>query len=151
MNEKELKEILEFHLAWIKGEDGGKRANLQGANLWGADLQGAFIGWKKAMTDEDEHVIVKLLIPDDAKRSSSTTRKCRCDKAKVEEIYDYEFQGDKLALKSTMDIIAHSNYDKDFVYKKGEAVSVTDFCKDRWRERAPGIHFFITPEEATRY
>ena len=68
-------------------------ADLRGANLCGADLCGAinfpnipmacpsdgsFIGWKKA-----HDMIVKLQIPEDAKRSSATGRKCRCDKAVV--------------------------------------------------------------------
>ena len=39
---------------------------------------GAFVGWKKV-----NNVLIKLEIPADAKRSSATTNKCRCDKAKV--------------------------------------------------------------------
>ena len=38
---------------------------------------GAFIGWKKAILGCGEAVLVKLLIPEDAKRSSATGRKCR--------------------------------------------------------------------------
>nr|DAW57645.1 MAG TPA: pentapeptide repeat protein [Caudoviricetes sp.] len=61
-------------------------ANLRGANLRGAAVnypiscpeEGQFIGFKKAMNR-----IVKLEILSDAKRSSATSRKCRCDKAKV--------------------------------------------------------------------
>ena len=46
MNAKLLTEILELHGKWLKSIDGGKRAdlsgaNLSGANLFGADLSGA--------------------------------------------------------------------------------------------------------------
>ena len=75
-------------------------ANLRGADLSGANLRGAeevpyipmvcpeegdFIGWKKAGDK-----IVKLHIPQDALRSSATTRKCRCNKAEVVEIYNID-------------------------------------------------------------
>ena len=45
----------------------------------------------------------------------------------------------------------NSNYDKTFIYRVGEVVTVDDFDDDRWNECAPGIHFFITREEAVRY
>ena len=41
MKQEELNSILELHRKWLYGEDGGKRANLCGANLRGADLRGA--------------------------------------------------------------------------------------------------------------
>ena len=76
-------------------------ADLRNVNLWNANLQhanleniktnmytigynlacpeeGSFIGYKKA-----NRCIIKLLILEDSKRSSATTSKCRCDKAKV--------------------------------------------------------------------
>ena len=37
----DLKQILELHKKWLNDEDGGKRANLRGANLHSADLRGA--------------------------------------------------------------------------------------------------------------
>ena len=36
-----ISEILRKHKLWLKGEDGGERADLSGANLSGADLSGA--------------------------------------------------------------------------------------------------------------
>ena len=36
-----IQEVLKLHEAWLNNEDGGVRANLQGANLQGANLQGA--------------------------------------------------------------------------------------------------------------
>ena len=41
MDAKKLKDILYKHLKWLRGEDGGERANLSGADLFGADLFGA--------------------------------------------------------------------------------------------------------------
>lgn len=46
MEQKELDEILQLHKMWLNDEEGGKCANLWGAdlriaNLWGADLWGA--------------------------------------------------------------------------------------------------------------
>lgn len=127
-------------------------ANLSGADLSGADLRGAnlchpiacpekgsFIGWKKA----NGH-IVELEILNNAKRSSATGRKCRCDKAKVVAIEEKD--GSESHITEVC-----SNYDKTFIYRVGEVVTVDDFDDDRWNECAPGIHFFITREEAVRY
>ena len=103
---------------------------------------GAFIGWKKALHC-GEAVLVKLLIPEDAKRSSATGRKCRCDKARVIEI---------LTMKGNIEVeFAVSEYDCAFVYKKGETVCEPNFCEDRFDECAEGIHFFIDRTEAENY
>ena len=128
-------------------------ANLSEANLSGADLsgvknmyhpmacpeKGSFTAFKKA-----NGYIVELFIPKSAKRSSSTSRKCRCDKAKVVSIT-------KLDGTASNAISILSNHDPKFVYTIGEYVSVDDFDNNRWNECAPGIHFFITREEAVRY
>lgn len=103
---------------------------------------GDFIGWKKARHCGEE-VLVKLLIPEDAKRSSATGRKCRCDKARVIEILSMK---DNKELESAV-----SDYDKNFIYKKGEVVCEPNFCEDRFTECAEGIHFFIDRIEAEKY
>ena len=105
--------------------------------------EGSFIGWKKAYGAHDEY-IVKLLIPEDARRSSSTCRKCRCNKAKVLAI---ETLGGKAASITSV----HSDYDSDFIYTVGETVEVPDFCEDRFQTCAPGIHFFVQRLEAVNY
>ena len=135
------------------------RANLSGAYLSGAYLSGAYLsgaenvpytpmacpdegeftGWKKCKSDR----IVKLKIPEDARRSSASRRKCRCDKAEVIEITSIDGKE-----KYTE---AVSGRDADFVYKVGEMVSVDDFCKNRWEECAAGIHFFMNRKEAVDY
>jgi hypothetical protein len=227
MKQDELNAILDKHTKWLRGEDGGNRAdlsdadlryadlryaNLSGANLCGADLRyadlryanlsganlsganlsdadlryadlryanlcyadlryanlcganlcdadlcganlrgaknlifpfacpekGSFIGWKKCRGD----LIVELEICADAKRSSATGRKCRCDKAKVISI---------TAPEGTPVDSAISQYTGAFAYRVGETVSVDNFDDNRWNECAPGIHFFITRQEAVDY
>lgn len=141
-------------------------ADLCYADLSDADLRGAYdvqlsiaktsilpdegdiIGWKKAWTDNETlltPVIVKLLIPADAQRSNATGRKCRASTARVLDLQDK--QGNSLPSDTT----AYSSYDADFTYKKGETIHVEDFDTNRWKECAPGIHFFITRIEAAEY
>ena len=126
-------------------------ANLYGADLRGTDLrdakgcylscptEGSFIGWKKASGH-----IVKLRIPEDARRSSATGHKCRCDKAYVMEIQNMD------GTKATEDTV-RSDHDKNFVYTVGATVEVPDFDDNRWSECAPGIHFFIDRRAAVEY
>lgn len=97
---------------------------------------GMFIGYKTA-----HGYIVELEIPEDAKRVSATTRKCRCNKAKVLRILNRD--------RTVADITeVRSDYDSSFVYKVGEIVSVDNFNEDRWDECSTGIHFFINFQEA---
>lgn len=105
-------------------------------------VTGSFIGWKCAIDKSNHYVLIKLEIPEDAKRTSGLdSKKCRCDKAKVLEIRN--FTGE---LKE-----AYSIYDYTFVYRIGEEVSVKDFCNDRRRVCAPGIHFFMERTYALDY
>ena len=129
------------------------KADLSKADLTGADLseakidwplvcpeKGSFIGYKKCRGG----LIVELEIPEDALRSSATTRKCRCSKAKVLSITNLD--------GSAADVsIASSTCDVAFVYKVGETVEVLNFNTDRWDECSAGIHFFITRQEAVDY
>lgn len=101
--------------------------------------EGSFIGWKKASGH-----IVKLRIPEDARRSSATGHKCRCDKAYVMEIQNMD------GTKATEDTV-RSDYDQNFVYTVGATVEVPDFDDNRWSECAPGIHFFIDRRAAVEY
>ena len=100
---------------------------------------GAFIGWKKA-----QDKIIKLQICEDSMRSSATSLKCRCSKAKVLEIQELD------GTKSTVNKVA-SDYDKNFIYKIGEVVEEADFDENRWEECSSGIHFFISREMAVKY
>lgn len=137
-------------------------ANLNGANLNRANLSGAclskliynedtafytlqcpetgsFIGYKKA-----HGYIVELEILADAKRSSATSRKCRCSAAKVLSITT-------ISGRSTKVKEIASNRDPNFIYRVGEIVRVDHFDEDRWNECSTGIHFFTTRSEAEQY
>lgn len=131
-------------------------ANLKDAELSGAILnkvrydhktaffaiqcpeKGSFIGYKKA-----KNKIIELLILEDSKRSSATSRTCRCDKAKVLSIESIDGKEKFTEVES--------NYNSNFIYKVGEIVKVDDFCENRWEECTTGIHFFITKQEAINY
>ena len=141
-------------------------ANLSGANLSRADLSGAYlsradlsradlsgaveadlviaktricpdgdlIGWKKCNND----VIVKLLIPKEAKRNNAFGRKCRAEYAQVLEVIGAE--------------IAYSSHSHSFTYKAGDTVKPTEPFDENFQEEcSTGIHFFITRIEAEKY
>lgn len=153
MNKDDLKIILEKHRMWLNNEDGGEKANLSGSDLIGSKglesaknlfypiacpEKGEYTAFKKA-----KEKIVELRIPADAKRSSATGRKCRASKAVVVSITELDGTpaGNEVC----------SDYDADFVYRVGETVEVQNFDENRWNECAPGIHHYITREEAVSY
>jgi hypothetical protein len=140
-------------------------ADLRGANLRGADLRGAYltgadlrgadlggaqnaehviastrilpdgdlIGWKKCR----DGILVKLRIPESAKRSSAFGRKCRSEFADVLEVIGGE--------------VGIAQHDGKTEYRVGQRV-VPDKWDDDWQEEcAGGIHFFITRLEAEGY
>ena len=90
-------------------------------------------------------VIVELRIPKDAKRSSATTRKCRASKAEVLSITTID--GKKHYKKA----VAGYHCTCSFVYEVGKTVVPDSFEENRWIECAPGIHHFISREEAVAY
>lgn len=104
--------------------------------------EGEFIAYKVAKYSYGK-ALIKLLIPKDALRSSATTRKCRCNKARVLEITSLQ-NGKKLKY-------ARSFFNNNFQYDLGEMVEVKDFDTNRWDECSNGIHFFITKQEAINY
>jgi len=139
-----------------------RRAHLRGAdlsnsilintNLYGADLseakgipdyiysslqvlpdEGDVVGFKKCL----DGVMVKLLIKDGTPRSNATTRKCRAKFATVLEVFGSD--------------VGISKHDRTTKYIKGDTVFCDEWCEDRWKECAGGIHFFITRKEAEDY
>ena len=133
-----------------------RRADLSGADLSGANLSGAYlrgakdipafanaqtvivpegqiVGWKKCR----DNVIVKLIIPAEARRSNATGRKCRAEYADVAEVIGAE--------------AGISRHDGMTEYRVGQRVTCDKWCEDRWEECAGGIHFFITRDEAEAY
>ena len=139
----------------LKNKANLSRADLCGANLYGADLSradlcgaknsdlviaqtrilsdGDIIGWKKCYDD----VIVKLRIPEAAKRSHAFGRKCRAEYADVVEVIGAD--------------VGVGSYDKKTEYRVGQRV-VPDSWDENWQEECShGIHFFITRQEAENY
>ena len=125
-----------------------RSADLSGTDLSGAkNLQhiplscpsdGAFIAWKKV-----DGKLIELEIPADARRSSSTTAKCRCDKAKVISITDIDSH-------DSIDEITNTKFVKT-LYKVGEMVYPDAFDENRFNECSNGIHFFIDKQTAIKY
>lgn len=150
MTNDELRAIVDAHGKWLRGESGGKRANLTGANLTNADLagaklphflivpqQGAFIAWKKT-TDG----VAKLEIPADARRCNSRVgRKCRAEFVRTLAINDDTTPG-----KS-----ARGLYSVTTTYTVGEITRPDSYDDDIRVECTHGIHFFITREEAEEW
>ena len=137
--------------AYLRGAN-LREANLRGANLSGAKYNentaflalqcpeaGSFVGYKICQDSK----IVKLLITEDSKRSSATTRKCRASKVKVLEITNIE--------NTEKYETAISKHDAGFIYEVGKTIEIENFDEDRWNECSPGIHFFITRDEAVQY
>ena len=101
--------------------------------------EGDFVGWKKV-----GDAIVKLRIPAEAKRSSATSRKCRCEFAEVLELQNLD------GTPYGKNEVINTNHIKT-TYKVGEVVRPDYWDGDRWNECSHGIHFFITKDEAVRY
>ena len=133
-------------------------ASLNGASLYGASLyraslngaenipyipftcpsDGAFIGWKKVSGH-----LIKLEIPEDARRCSATSNKCRCDKAKVLAITDITTGTERKHITNTNYAIT--------TYTVGKMVYPDSFDENRWNECSNGIHFFINKQDAINY
>ena len=146
-----------------------REANLYGANLYGANLYGANLreaNLREANLCEAKNIpfiplvcpergsftafkkcgsyIIELLIPQDAKRCSATTRKCRASYAKVVAITNMD------GSQAEVDHVTNHAYEP-IEYKIGEYVHPDSFDDDRWNECSHGIHFFINRQEAVEY
>ena len=150
-----IRKVLDDHILWLAGL-GGECADLSGTDLSntnlsdtdlsGADLRGTIIdhttigvpmacpetgsfhGWKKCK----DKVLVKLRIPEDAKRSSAATTKCRADKVEVLEVL-----GADVGVS-----------ERGQIYEIGEIVVADSWDGNRWNECSHGIHFFVNRSDA---
>ena len=91
------------------------------------------MGWKKCKNN----VIVKLLIPQKARRSNATGRKCRAEYATVLQVFGAS-EGISI-------------YDPKVVYRKGETIRPDSWEENRFIECGGGIHFYITRVEAEKH
>lgn len=170
MDIKQLKEILRLHNLWTKGIPEGKRAYLEGTNLYRANLkgvnlrgaylsrinlegaclegaylegvnlphfqicpqEGSFVAYKKTTQG-----VIKLLIPEDAKRTNSLVgRKCRASKVVV-------LGGEGVGGTGT--------HYKGIIYEEGKTIECVDYDPDIRVECTKGIHFFMTEKEAQEW
>ena len=95
--------------------------------------RGDFTAWKKCVSG----VMVKLLIPKDAKRSSATGKKCRASHAIVLMVKGAEY--------------GISMHDNKTEYHVGQTVTCDKWEPSRWIECGGGIHFFMSYREAKGY
>ena len=127
-----------------------RSANLSGADLSGADLsraknadlafaqtsivpEGSLIVWKKCMN----RVIVKLRVPEEAKRSNASGRNCRFEFVDVLELFGAD--------------VGISQHDQKTEYRVGQRVTCDKWDADRWNECSGGIHAFLTRIEAENF
>ena len=127
--------------AYLRGADLGGAKNIQFIPL-ACPSDGAFIGWKKVEGQPGDY-LVKLEIPADARRSSATGTKCRCDKAKVLAVTS-------LDETETFETVTNYQYART-TYTVGEMVYPDSFDDNRWNECSHGIHFFTNKQEAINY
>ena len=112
-------------------------ADLREANLYGADLPPFQIPQEGDLTvfkQVRDGSVIKLRIPGTARRTASLVgRKCRAEFAWVVE-------GSGV-----------SKHNPEVLYIEDEIVRPDSYCDDVRLECAPGIHFFLTRQEAENY
>ncbi len=116
-------------------------ADLSGANLEDAQLphfgitpeSGGFYAWKKTTAG-----VCKIYVPAGSKRMNAIgSRKCRAEFIKV---ISGPGCGGVSPTRGTR-----------LVYEKGATVTAHEYCDDIQQECAPGIHFFLTEQEADEW
>ena len=148
MTQEELDKIVEQHQHWLKEDCEGwedMRANLKGANLYNAKLEGdeckrlgriltePLTGFKKTR----ECVVIAAEIPAGAIVFCINGKKCRTNRAKITDMAGKE--------------VLHSQYDKNFEYRLGQEIVIEDFNLMYNVECASGFHFFENREDAEGY
>ena len=108
---------------------------------YSSTVPGGKITAYKKLQDE---IIVKLTIPETARRVGRAGEKCRADKAIVESFYNCD--GTEIPMTC-----GFSSWDESFRYEKGKVVVPSGFDENRWKTCGQGIHFFLTFEEARNY
>lgn len=104
------------------------------------------IGYKIiANHNNSKYLLATLEIPAGVKRSSAIGNKCRCEYAKVLSIVDCD------GVAYDCGHSAACAPDKKILYIVGEHVYADSFDENRFNECVPGIHFFMTLEEAWDY
>lgn len=141
--------ITDFHNANIKFRNIFDRSSLKHAInppyiKMSCPTHGSFVGWKKIIDEFEGLCLIKLEIPAKAKRSSTTSRKCRAEYAKVLGVYTLDLE--RIDCKK----VVNTNY-KRCVYEVGKIVYPDSFNENRHNECSHGIHFFIDVNDAIEY
>lgn len=114
-------------------------------HLLAVPAKGSFIGYKSAMAvvgNKNIRVIVLLRIPEDAKRVSFLSYKCRANTAGVVDIYD--IHGNKYDKAYALrDIQQDIPLEHCFTYEKGKIVTSDMWDGTPTEECTHGIHFFM--------
>lgn len=110
--------------------------------------EGEFEGWKILYNYFHGFVIAHLMIPEDANRSSGCGTMCRCDKAKILDMYSLPARKsiecfDNYPGAGSHQIVEH--------YKSGGMFYATRWNTSRWHECTHAIHFFMSETEAIAY
>ena len=107
-------------------------------------VTGKFICWKKCYTENHDVRIVKLEVPEYAKRYQTILdEKFRVSEAKVLGIYFY-------TRRKAPETKVYSGYDSNFCYKVGEIVH-PDKWDDSYTAYSNGIHAFMRFDDAVNY
>ena len=171
MTTAKLKQILEAHAKWARGEAGGTRANLSGAYLSGANLRSADLrsanlsGANPRSADlsgviDAEYVLAQSsILPETGpiwgwKKCKNgvlvklvvgnTAKRSHATgrKCRAEHVKVLEVIGAEIGI---------STHDPSVQYRVGKIVRCDKWNEDRWTECGGGIHFFLTRIEAERY
>jgi hypothetical protein len=122
------------------------QADLQRARLSAFQIcpeEGGFVAWKAIQIDSRFIGVIKLAIPSSAKRVSALVgRKCRCSKA-------IPLSCNRSVGKGVL--LGVSCWDSSFEYRQGYPVEPDHYDSDIREECLPGIHFFMTKEEARSF
>src|SRR5208282_210615 len=181
MKPEELKQILEVHAKWVRGETGGIKADLSGANLRSADLRGADLrganlrsadlygadlrsadlrGAELKDAQDIQLVLAQLsILPETGPIWG--WKKCRNDvlvrlvvgnTAKRSHATGRKSRAEHVkVLEVVGDEVGISQHDSSVQYRVGQIVRCDKWNEDRWTECGGGIHFFLTRIEAERY
>lgn len=101
--------------------------------------EGSFIAWKNLHNG----TLAKLLIPEDAKRSSGEYRECRADKVIVVELFKM-YSGKRMKC-------GYSIENKKQRYDLGSTVKAVSWDDNRFNSSTYGITFFMTKQEAEEF
>ena len=180
MTTEKLKQTLDAHAKWLRGEDGGIRADLRnanlrnakltGANLWNANLNGADLRRTNLSeanlngADLNGAIDIQCVLAQNSILPETGPvwgwKKCEKDVLVKIAVGDTARRSHATGRKcraehvKVLEVIGAavgiSRYDNSVQYRVGEVVHCKEWDENRWEECSGGIHFFLTRIEAER-